>query len=300
MDKSQIFDWQSSLASTYEEFISQFIAFAPLLAGALALLIAGWMIAFVLRLAIRKLIHGFDSIFTGAAKTTSAEQQKMKRSYAVIISNLAFWIVMVFFITATANLLGWRMVSNWLASLITYLPNLVTGLLIILAGILLGNATKSAVINATSSAGITQAGMLARVIQMVILFTSLVIGIEQIGINVDFLTNVLIVSLGMLFAGGALAFGLGAKNLIANIIGAQNLRKHCRIGEFMQIGAVEGFVIDVTQTSIVLDTEQGRSIIPAKLFQELVSSFKSELESSDDLQPESAETAETAETGARQ
>ena len=92
----------------------------------------------------------------------------------------------------------------------------------------------------------------------------------------------------MLFAGGALAFGLGAKNLIANIIGAQNLRKHCRIGEFMQLGTVEGIVIDITQTSIVLDTEKGRSIIPAKLFQEQVSSFRSGLESSVGSQPDSS------------
>lgn len=287
MENSQTFDWQISLASTYEEFVAQFIVFAPSLVGALALLIFGWMIAYVLRLATRKLIHGFDSIFSDATIPATAEQQKMKRSYAVIISNLAFWIVMVFFITAAANLLGWNIVSNWLASLITYLPNLVTGLLIILAGILLGNVTKSAVINATSTAGITQAGMLARVIQMVILFTSLVIGIEQIGINVDFLTDVLVVSIGMLFAGGALAFGLGAKSLIANIIGAQTLRKHCRIGEFIKIDSAEGCIIDVTQTSIVLDTEKGRTIIPAKLFQEQVSSFASELESQGDPQSES-------------
>jgi hypothetical protein len=291
MDKNQISDWQMSLASTYDEFISQFIAFAPLLAGALALLIVGWMIAYILRLATRKLIHGFDTIFNASTKNPNAEQQKMKRSYAVIISNLAFWIVMVFFITAAANLLGWKMVSNGLASLINYLPNLVSGLLIILAGILLGNLAKSTLMNATNSVGINQIGLLARVIQLVILFTSLIIGIEQIGINVGFLTNALVVSIGMLFAGGALAFGLGAKDLIANIIGAQNIRKHCRIGEFMQIGAAEGFLIDVTQTSIVLDTEKGRSVVPAKLFQEHISSFYSESEPSVDPRSDSAEAS---------
>jgi len=294
MDKTQIFDWQMSLASTYDEFLTQIIAFAPRLAGAFALLIVGWMIAYVLRLASSKLIHGLNTIFHDIPNTANAEQLKIKRSYAAIISNLVFWVVMIFFITAAAKLLEWKIVSNWLASLITYLPNLITGLLIILAGIFLSNATKSTVVNATNSANLTQANMLARVIQVVILFTALVIGIEQIGINVDFLTNILIVSIGMLFAGGALAFGLGAKNLIANIIGVQNLRKHCRIGEFMQIGAVEGFVIDVTQTFIVLDTEKGRSLIPAKLFQEQVSSFTSERGSSTDSPPDSPATGTRA------
>jgi small-conductance mechanosensitive channel len=119
--------------------------------------------------------------------------------------------------------------------------------------------------------------MLGRVVQVVILFTTLVIGIEQIGINVGFLTNVLLVIIGVLLAGGALAFGLGAKTLIANIIGAQYLRKHCRIGEWMRLGDVEGIIVEVTQTSIVLDTELGRTVIPAQHFQEQISSFRSEI-----------------------
>ena len=44
---------------------------------------------------------------------------------------------------------------------------------------------------------------------------------------------------------------------------------------------VEGSIVEVTQTSIVLDTEYGRSVIPAKLFQEQVSSFKSRTEEHD-------------------
>ena len=112
------------------------------------------------------------------------------------------------------------------------------------------------------------------------------IGIEQIGINVDFLTNVLIVIIGVLLAGGALAFSLGARTLVANVIGGQYLRKHCRIGEMMQIGDVEGSVVDVTQTSIILDTETGRTIVPAKYFQEHISHFRSEME-----KPDSGSTA---------
>ena len=278
MASSDGISWQTSLVDTYEEFTTQIIAFAPLLAGAVAVLVVGWFVAHILRIATRKLIRGLDSVLQGAAPDEGARQLKIRRSYAVIAGNAVFWIIFIFFIAAAANMLGWKMLSSWMDSVVLYLPSLVSGLLIILAGFLLSNLVKAGVISAASSAGMAQGDVLGRVSQMVVIFTSLVIGIEQIGINVDFLTNVLIVIIGVLLAGAALAFGLGARSLVANIIGAQQLRKHCRIGEQMLSGEIEGSIIEVTQTCIVLDTEYGRSVIPAKLFQEQVSSFKSTVE----------------------
>ncbi|MFT5218015.1 MAG: hypothetical protein ACI9LO_000003 [Planctomycetota bacterium] len=76
MDKSQTFDWQVSLASTFNEFLTEFIAFSPRVAGALALLLAGWAIAFVLRLATWKLIHGFDYFFRNAVKNQVPNSKK--------------------------------------------------------------------------------------------------------------------------------------------------------------------------------------------------------------------------------
>ncbi|MFK7968648.1 MAG: hypothetical protein AB8B68_05860 [Rickettsiaceae bacterium] len=44
-----------------------------------------------------------------------------------------------------------------------------------------------------------------------IIFSAIIIGTEQIGLNVQLLSNLLMLALGVLLAGGALAFGLGAK-----------------------------------------------------------------------------------------
>lgn len=266
-------DWQASLAQTYQEFYSQIIAYSPQILGALLFLLIGWLAANALSIAIRKLIGGLDSLFQRMFKSDRAAHERVKRSYSVIISGAVFWIVIIFSIAAATNMLGWDMFSNWLANIITYLPNLVTGLLIILAGFLLGNGAKSATTSAAMAAGIEQVDLLGRIVQLTIMFTALVIGVEQIGINVGFITNVSLVVIGVLLAGGALAFGLGAKDLIANVIGAQYTRKHCRIGEHMQIGAARGVIIEVSQTSIVLDSGNGRVVVPAKQFHELSSKF---------------------------
>ena len=281
MNKTTL-SWQESITHTFEEFTTQIIAFAPQLIGAIVLLVTGLVVAKVLSIASRKLVGSFDSLFQRAVKNDGARQEKIKRSYADIVSKVVFWTVMIFFISATANMLGWQMFSNWMNSVVTYLPNLITGLLIILGGFLLGNAAKSFTMSTASSAGIEQSEILAGVVKIVVLIATLIIGIKQIGINVDFLTNALVVTLGVFLGGAALAFGMGARTLVANIIGGQYVRKHCRVGEQMQLGGYEGKVIEMTQTSIILDTELGRTVIPAKHFQEQVSCFISSREESNE------------------
>lgn len=187
---------------------------------------------------------------------------------------------MIFFISAAGNMLGWQMFSNWMNSVVTYLPSLITGLLIILGGFLLANGARSVVISTAHSAGIEQGQILGAVVKIVVLVATLIIGINQIGINVDFLKDILVVTVGVFLAGAALAFGIGASTLVANIIGGQYVRKYCRVGEQMQLGEIEGNVVEVTQTAIILDTQSGRTVIPAKHFQEQVSSFISSREES--------------------
>jgi len=265
--------WQTSLAQTYQNFSTQVIEYSPQIIGALLFILIGWLVAHIFRIVIKKLIGGLDNLFQRMFKSDLATHERVKRSYSVIISGAVFWIVIFFSVAAATNMLGWDMFSDWMGNIITYLPNLITGLLIILAGFLLGNGAKSATTSTAVAAGLAQADLLGRIVQITIMFTSLVIGVEQIGINVDFITNASLVIIGVLLAGATLAFGLGAKSLVENVIGAQYTRKHCRIGEIMEIGDAKGVVIEVSQTTIVLDSGNGRVVIPAKQFHELRSTF---------------------------
>ena len=265
------FNWQEAINETYEDLSRQIIDYAPELIGAFVLLLVGWLVALVLRMTTRKIVQGFDTIFKKAAKHDGAHREKIRSSYALILGNIVFWAVLVFFIAASANLLGWKMFTGWMESIVSFLPSLITGLLIILAGYLLSNAARAAILGSSN----TEAIVLARTAQIVILFSAVVIGIELIGLNMHFLTTISVVVVGILLAGAALAFGLGAKTMVANLIGTQYSRKHCRVGEHMEVGEVKGVILEITQTSIVLETENGRAIVPGKFFHESISHLNS-------------------------
>lgn len=265
---TQTISWQATINETYQELVQQIISNAPQAIGAIALLAVGYIVALILRMMTQKLVKGFDSLFNRAIKNDGLKREQLKQSYALIIGKFIFWTVLIFFIAASANLLGWKLFSGLMDKVLEFLPSLITGLFIILAGYLVSNLARSGIISAGISAVNLPVRALARSVQLVILFSFIIIGIDQIGINIHFLTNMIVVIVGIIVAGAALAFSLGAKDMVANLIGAQHVRKHCSVGEQMKLGELKGELLEVTQTSIVLDTNEGRVVIPAKCFHE--------------------------------
>jgi small-conductance mechanosensitive channel len=264
------FEWSGAIEETFSGLSQQIVQLSPKLLGTLGLLLLGWILAKALALSARKLVEGLDALFVRFVHAESIQRERLQRSYALIISQMVFWVVMLFFMAVSANVLGWNLFSGWLDRIVSYLPGLVTGLLIILAGILLGGVVRATIHTATQRSAPEQSAMMSRAVQVVIVFSAVIIGVEQIGLNIGFLSTLIVVVAGVLLGGAALAFGLGARSLVANVIGAQYMRRHCRVGDVIRLGAVQGEVLEIAQAGIVLATDQGRAVVPARLFHEEV------------------------------
>lgn len=260
------FEWGAAIDETFSGFSQQVVQYVPQLLGTATLLLLGWILAKALALSARKLVEGLDALFVRFMHAEGVHRERIQRSYALIISQLVFWVVMLFFLAVGARVLGWDLFSGWLERVVSYLPGLVTGLLIILAGILLGSLARAAIHSATQKAAPEQSAMMSRSVQVVIVFSAVIIGVEQIGLNIGFLSSVIVVVVAVLLGGAALAFGLGARDLVANVIGAQYARHHCRVGDLVRIGNVEGELIEIAQAGLVLATPEGKVIVPARMF----------------------------------
>jgi len=71
-----------------------------------------------------------------------------------------------------------------------------------------------------------------------------------------------------MLGGIALAFGLGARTHVSNIIAANQLRQIYQAGDNVRIGETEGRVVEITVSRVIIDTEAGSVGIPAKSFDE--------------------------------
>lgn len=259
--------WQDLFSLTYQQTLHQITEFLPKLLGALLLLLLGWLIAVLLSRAAKAGVHLLEgSLYRLSPRLLPKTAPATRKRHIDVIGKVVFWLVMLFFIALCANNLGLDLVSRWMGELIAFLPHLAAGLLIMLAGYLISNVVYMMTYSASDSAGLGQAHLIGRSVQLTVFVTAIVIGVEQFGINLQFLTQFFIVISAVLVAGFSLAFSLGARELIGNVIGAQQATRVFQIGDEIRLGDAEGVVVEVTASLIILESPEGRLTIPASQF----------------------------------
>ncbi len=258
-------DWSTALremASRLQQSLAQLL---PSLLGALALLVAGWVAGRLLRALTVRVVHLLDRQLQ---RLLQRERPRLPPASADVLGRLVFWVVMLLFAAAAAQVLGLTVVLGWLDRLVAFLPTLLAAAVIVLAGFLLGKLASD-LIGATAGAGSpAQRALLARGAQALTVVSAIVIGADQIGIRVDFLVILAAVALGTLLGGVALAVSLGARTYVANLIGMRHLREHYEVGQVVRVGGHEGRILELTPIAVVLETEAGRATLPGKLFGE--------------------------------
>jgi small-conductance mechanosensitive channel len=107
---------------------------------------------------------------------------------------------------------------------------------------------------------------LARIAQGATLVTAILVGADQIGIKVTWLAILAAIVLATLLGGILIAVSLGARGYVSNLIGAHYLRQAFRIGERVRVAGFEGRIVEVTPTSLVIATGEGRVSLPGRVY----------------------------------
>lgn len=261
------------IAAALQNMSAQALEFLPRLAVAILVLVAGWFIARLIRSLILRAISRVDQLWQRFIAKRGLEQLQPRQAPTRIVGELVFWLLVLFFITLATEILGLGIVGSWLKELVTFLPMAAAAILIVLVGYVISILARDLVATTASTAGLGRGDLLARAVQATILFTAIIIGVGQVGIDVAFLTMIVGILLAAMVGGLALAFGLGARTHVSNIIAANQLRNIYQIGDKVRIGELEGRIIDITASRLILETDSGTADVPAKLFDEQITTI---------------------------
>lgn len=264
-------EYLAGARASLEDAAVRTAAYLPNLIGALVLVAVGWVLARLAGYWVARLVRGLDRLATRWRIDGALRRIGLHRPVSDTLGRFVFWIVLLFFITAASEALGLPALTAWLTGVAFFLPRVVTAALILLAGLLAANITRDLLTSASASAGLAYGPALGQMAKTVILLIAALIAINELGVDVTVITVTLAVVLGALLGAGALAFGLGARTAVSNIIGSHYLRQIVRTGQTVRLGGVEGRVIAITATAVIIDGADGRVIVPAKRFSEATS-----------------------------
>lgn len=210
---------------------------------------AGVGLAFAARAAIRGLADRF-----GLAGRRAAAVR--------LFASVAFWGAAVAAGGAALALLGEEASSVVLDPLLRFLPRVAVGVIVAGVAHLVGSALRDL---AARSAGIPIVGV--RGAYWVVFGPGLIVAAQQLGVEVDFLVQLAVVALAAFLLSLGLAFALGARRHVANLIAGADLNRY-REGDRLRVDGVEGRILEVRRTAVVLESAEGTVTVPASRFAE--------------------------------
>ncbi len=258
--------WTAALNGTFNLIMERLAQHLPNIVGAILLLLVGWLLAKTLRILAIRFTRFIDKIVLNYSSKKGIKRTRLPIISGKVIGEVIYWVVLLVFITTATHVLDLKIFTDWLSRVIAYLPTLLAGGLIILAGVLVSSIARDLVVATLPHAEREQRVLFGRIVYAVILFTAIVIGVDQIGININFLIILLSIIIGTFMTGLAIAVGLGSKTVVHNMISAHQLKRQYRIGDQVKVWDYTGKILELTTTTIILDTADGIVTVPAKVY----------------------------------
>ena len=214
---------QTTLQNSIDEMIGTIIEAAPGILGALVILLIGWVVGRLVFRAVAGLADRIELdrlvLGTPIGRMLGGTERAVSRAFG----RVSAWFVYALAILAAAEVLAIQTLSEWLSQAVSYLPSLLAGGLIIVAGFVLADFLADAIARTESLTETGYTEWVAEGARLFLYFVVLVMGLDTMGVAVEILNTFATavafgVAAGIALAIG-IAFGWGGKDYVAENIG---------------------------------------------------------------------------------
>jgi hypothetical protein len=206
------------IAESIQRGLNSLIGFIPNLIGFLVILLIGYVIARLVRVLVAKLLEkvGLDKALSGSPAGAYVERASPGASPARLVGLVVFWFIFIYAIAAAVAALKIPALTNFMSNVQNYLPNVVAAVLLLVVGIALAGAASAFVHRLM---GDTSTGRLIRTVAPSLILAIVVFMVlTQLKIAPAIVVTTYIALIGMLAVAGALAFGLGGREIAADLL----------------------------------------------------------------------------------
>lgn len=201
-------------------FLVQVGSYLPRLGVALAVLVAGWLLAKAVRFAAVKALRAlnFHVLTERAGVDNFLQQGGTERDTVDLFGLIAYWVVILLALIVACNGLGLTQVTELLSRVLMFLPKVLVGLLVLVFGLYFARFVGHSVLTYCRNVGIGDAELLSRVVQYAIVTFVLLIAIDHIDIGGGLVQQTFLILLTGVVLALALAFGIGGRDRAAALL----------------------------------------------------------------------------------
>ena len=205
---------------TLRTFLLQAGAFLPRVLLALAIAIAGWLVAKAIRFSIVRALRSinFQILTERAGIDAFLQMGGSKADTTAVLGILVYWLTIIAGLILASNSLGLSYVTDLLARIALFMPRLILAVVILAFGAYFANFIGDSVKLYSRNAGFEKTSLLGRVAHYAVLLFVILIALDQLGGGSDFIRQSFLIILGGIILALAIAFGLGGQRWAANLL----------------------------------------------------------------------------------
>ncbi len=179
------------------------------------ILIIGWVISKLIKTLVVKVLQGvrLDELSDRIELDSILTKGGIKYSLSELIGVICYWLALLVTFVIAINAVGLTIAADLLNRVVLYIPNIIASIFILILGMFVATLLSNIVQTAAMNAGLSQAKLLGKVSEGVVIIFAVLITLEQLGIGAKIIEIITGVVLGSLGLGAALAFGLGCRDI---------------------------------------------------------------------------------------
>lgn len=246
------------------------ITAAPKVVIGILLVILGLIVAKVVELALRAVLTRahFDSIIERFGIDKALQRIGLRQKLSLSIPRLIYFLVILLLAKTVSDGLGLIAISDAIGAFFSYLPNIIAALLLLVIGSTVGHSAGQMVTQAAENAGIDFAPSLGKLVSALIIFIVAMMAISQLKIDTQMVRIVTCFVLGAGALAFGLAFGLGTRDVVRNLVIGFYTRKVLTIGKRLDVAGQNGVLTAITATHTILANEDQDIIVSNSTFLE--------------------------------
>lgn len=201
-------------------FLVQIGAYLPRLGVALAVVLAGWLVAKALRFGAVKALRAinFHVLTERAGVDAFLQQGGTERDTTDLVGLIVYGLVVLGALIVAFNGLGLTQVTELLGRVLLFLPKVLVGLLVLVVGLYFARFIGQSVLAYCRNVGIGDAELLSRIAQYAIVTFVLLIAIDHVDIGGGLVQQTFLILLTGIVLALALAFGIGGRDRAAALL----------------------------------------------------------------------------------
>lgn len=196
------------------------LVFLPTLIFAIVIFVVGWFISIGVGALIAQILNKlkFNKIIDKGNWKHALDKAEITVNPSEFVGGIIKWVLVLTFLTWSVEILGSSQFAGFLAGVLSYLPNVIIAALIFVVTVIIVDIVEKLVKVSVEKSKVGYSQLASSIVKWAIWIFAILAILEQLGIAKSFMQIIFSGIIAVLAISFGLAFGLGGKNVAADIL----------------------------------------------------------------------------------